>query len=401
MAEADFNHFKAGFKIGSQITGRVANVLSNNHYVVSLRGLQLVAQSDLPLKKGQLFRAKVRATEPKLELKIIRDGVSESLLKDWAVGENDRHILEEMSAAKLSMEKEIFNRVRDVVRRFRRHPGFRASSEEIARAAVRLEQLGLPATEDNMAVQLAIVKGDTKITQLLQHLMSMFSRFENELPVEIRQFLQNLPEAFTPQNIARNLPAIVNLLGMMHESALKKLLGKMKLTKSVNLKWAMLFLKEAGIEAESINKLARNLEALQIQNLPDSRPSAGDNFQLQIPVFFQGRWEEANINFNFGGNKKHLDRDNASIRITLDSHNLGNMAATIDINGGAMIINLAFQSDEIADFVREHISELAQSLEALDYKIRSLTVTGAGEEEILSPGRTISHPIDDGIDFFA
>ncbi|MBL7190157.1 flagellar hook-length control protein FliK [bacterium] len=395
------SRFKAGLKLGSNITGRVAQAIGTNQYVVSLRGMHLVAQSDSPLKKGQLFKARVQAVEPKLELKILKDGVTESLSREWGINEGDRHILDEMSAAKMPLDKENFDRVRDIVQRFKRNPNFKASREEITRAAVRLHQLGLPATEENFAVQLSIVKGDTLLARLLEKLMMMNLSEDSGVPAEVMKFLKSLPQQFSAENMVKNLPVLANLLGLMHESSLKSLLNNLKPGKEMNLKWALMLMQKAGLDSETVNKLGQHLEAMQFQNLPENRPGAGDNFILQIPVLFKGQWEEAWVKFNFGGNQKHLDKDNASIRIKLDSRNLGELSAAVDISGGAMIIGLDFQSEETADFVRKFSHELIEAVEGLGYNIKSLTVTGGRGNLNTEEDEMRFHPSEEGIDFLA
>jgi|GEM_PF-2069748 len=369
--------FRQSVKIGADIHGRVIQSFGNDQYLVSMRGMNLIAESNLPLKNGDNFRAKVQAVEPRLLLKITDDAAeSQKLAEQWNVKGDDRKIVSEMMAARLPMTKESFERIKAVVQQYRHHPQLKASYEELARAAIKLEQMNLPPSLDNLKGALLAVKSNFDMALVMANLKFFLGNDKSELPPELLRFMQNLPARFDPQMLARNLPAAIHLLGLLHEAGLKDLLEG-KIPKKLNLKWLMLALEKGGNELPNEQSSGLNdLEALQFRNLPESRAAETDSAYLQLPIYYQGEWERMDVFFrDHGGNQKQLDKNNASIRISFDSRNLGKISALTDIQNGALTIDLNFENPIIADFIRPFMNELQEAIAALGYDVRSVTAS--------------------------
>ena len=380
------NNFKAGLKTGANISGRVVQAFSQNQYLVSMRGLHLIAQSDIPLKKGDKFKARIQAKEPKLVLKILNSAEhSDRFSEEWGAKGVEKKLVAEMISAKLPMEKELFERLNGIVRQFSRNRNLRANFGELARAAVKLEKLGLPASLENVRSALTALKGEFGLAGLMAKLQGLLADNQNDIPQELARFIKNLPVKFDPQIVARNLPAIVLLLGLAHESEIKKLLTGKGIPRKVNLKWLLLALEKSVPEASELARRGLSeLESMQLRNLPESHSGARDEYQLQIPVCYQGNWEQVDLRFKaHGGKTQQLDKNNASIRLSLDTRFLGKVSALADIKGGFLTLNFYCEKEEVINFVHRNLENLEGGLENLGYTVRGISAMGMSEIEKL------------------
>lgn len=389
-------NFRQGLKPGTEISGRVLQSFDNNQYLVSMRGMNLIAQSDIPLKNGERFKAKIQSSEPRIVLKISdQSSEAQKLAGQWNVKGDDKHIVSEMMSARMEMNKDVFERIRGVVQKFKGHPQLQGSPQDLAHAAVKLEQLNLPPTLENMKGALLAGKGNFDLAAVLGNLNFFNGEDAPEISADLKRFIQNLPMRFDPQMLSRNLPAAVTLLGILHEAGLKDLLLG-KIPKKVNLKWLMLALEKGFPElTQQKSGGVSDIEAMQLRNLPQSRSAEGDSTYLQLPVYYQGEWERMDVFFrdHSGGGKK-MDKNNASIRISLDTRYLGKMSSFTDIQNGALTINLSFEKEEIVDFIRPFTSELKEALDNIGYNVRGLTVSifkPDSIEEVEQQIRTISN----------
>ncbi len=199
---------------------------------------------------------------------------------------------------------------------------------------------------------------------------------ETAIDEQLMRFIRNLPMHFDPQMLVRNLPAAVALLGLLHEANLKSLLSG-KLPNKINLKWLLMTLQKILPEVEKLKTAGLDeIEALQLRNLPQVRSFEGDTTYLQLPVYYQGEWERMDLFFrNHSGKQERLDKNNASIRINLDTRYLGKMSALTDIQNGALTLNLVFQKETVTEFIRSNLDQLHQSLADIGYNVRSVTAS--------------------------
>jgi len=375
--------FRQSLKAGSEIYGRVLQSFGHDQYLVSMRGMNLIAESNVPLKEGERFRAKVQATDPRLMIKIADEtGEMEKLSEQWNVRGEGRRIISQMLAERLPMTKEAFERVRAAVQQYQRHAQLKGSYEEIVRSAIKLEQLHLPPTLDNFKGALLAVKGGFDMAMVMSNLKFFLLEDKSELPAELLRFMQNLPARFEPQILSRNLPAAVVLLGLLYEAGLKELLEG-KISRKLNLKRLMLALEKDWSNLLSGKSSGLNdLEALQMRNLPEFRAVEADTTYLQLPVYYQGGWERMDVFFrDHRGESKQMDKNNATIRINMDTRYLGKMSALTDIQNGALTIDLNFEQEDKAEFVQPFLPELQSALTALGYDVRSITASSKPVEE--------------------
>ncbi|NQS98267.1 MAG: flagellar hook-length control protein FliK [candidate division Zixibacteria bacterium] len=393
------NNFKAGLKAGATLSGRIVQAYGQNQYLVSMRGLHLIAQSDIPLKKGDKFKAKIQSKEPKLVLKILNSlEHSDRFAEEWGAKGDEKKLVSEMITAKLPMEKGVFERINGIVRQFSRNRNLQASIDELVRAAVRLEKLELPATLENVRSALAALKGDFDLAGLMAKLQGLMMDNRSSMPEELARFIRSLPMKFDPQMAVRNLPAIVLLLGLAHESELKALLMGRRIPRKVNLKWLLLALEKNVPEASELAKRGLSeLESMQLRNIPESHSGAKDEYQLQIPVYYQGNWERVDLHFqSHGRGTQQLDKNNASIRVSLDTRFLGKVSALADIRGGFLTLNFYCEKKEVIDFVQNSLGNLQGGLEDLGYTVRGISAMGMSELEELDNAEQFSVDIVDG-----
>ena len=371
------DHFKQGIKAGATIYGRVLEVFTKDQYLVSLRGINLLAQSDIPMKKGDNFKTKILAKEPQLLLKILNTAEhAEGYAEKWGVKGADKQVLQEMLAAKIPMDKDTFTRINQIVKKFSGNKQLNATLGELVRAAAKLESMGLPANLDNMKNALSALKGEFNLAQLMEALNKLLTEHHEKLPNELIRFLRSMPLKFDPQSVASNLPNIVLLLGLLHESALKNLLTGKKGTPKLNLKWALMILdKLTGESSDTLKKALAGIESMQFVNLPDNISAPKEEYQLQIPLYYQGNWEQMNLHFHSkGGGKNGLDKDNCSIRISLDTRFLGQISALVDITNGFVTANIYCHNDEVIIFLQPQLNELEGGLDGIGYSIRSISL---------------------------
>ena len=376
FAAQEVNRLQSGMKVGNTVAGRVAQNLGNNQFLVSLRGVNVMAQSDLPMIKGDRFKARIEAVKPKLLLKIISSENHAGIAEQWGLSEEETKLLDEMSASKLPLNKKNFDRINSVIKKFAKHPQLKADYGDLAKAAVKLERQGLEHTVENMSRQLTAAKGDFNLAELMGKLSAIFGDIQKKMPPELSRFVKSLPQNFTPEALHRNLPAIVMLMGLIHESDLKELLLKGKFAKQLNLKCPLLqMLAQSAETSEDISKLLVDLEAAQVRNLPENRFANGDAYYIQLPVYMNGDWEKMDMFFHSDNQTgDRIDKNNASIRINLDTKYLGKVSALTEIKNGVVNVKLYMENDDIVKFVQPHLEDLNDRLDALDYDIQSISV---------------------------
>ena len=207
FASQEVNRLQTGLKVGNTVIGRVTQSFGHNQFMVSLRGVNVMAQSDLPMVKGDRFKARIEALRPKLLLKIVSSENHAGIAQQWGLNDDEVKLLEEMSASKLPLNKKNFDRINDVVKKFAKHPGLKADYGDIAKAVIKLERQGLEPNLENISRQLSAAKGDFNLANLIGKLSSMFGDINEKLPAELSQFMKNLPQNFTPEALLKNLPA--------------------------------------------------------------------------------------------------------------------------------------------------------------------------------------------------
>ena len=398
FASQEGARLQSGLKVGATVAGRVTQNFGHNQFMVSLRGVNVMAQSDLPIVKGDRFKARIEAVKPKLLLKIISSAHNEGIAEQWGLNEDEQKLLNEMSASKLPLNRKNFDRINDVVKKFAGHHKLKADYGEIARAAVKLERQGLELNLENISRQLKAVKGDFNLADLMVKINTMLGEAGENLPQELAQFIKDLPQNFTPEALQKNLPAIVILLGLVHESDLKNLLLKGKFVKHLNLKFPLFkMLTENPGSADHISKMMSDIEAMQLRNLPENRITNGDTYYIQVPVFLNDEWEKVDLFFhseNQSGSR--VDKDNVSIRVNLDTKYLGKVSVLTEIKNGAVNIKFYLENEDITNFIQPHLEELNKTLDALDYDIQSISaMTMAAkenfDENMLFPASVIKH----------
>jgi len=235
------------------------------------------------------------------------------------------------------------------------------------------------------------VKNGFDLTSILSNLKFFLADSPQKLPAEILQFLQNLPAMFDPQSLAKNLPAAMTLLGILHETGLKNLLSG-KIDRTVNLKWLLLALEtmknaqSSSPESENAPSNLNDLEAVQLRNLPLSRFLENDTTYLQIPVWHQNNWERLDVFFRSHSPAQNLlDKNNVSIRINLDSQNLGKLSALADIQNGALTVSLYFENPAVSAFIQPQLEQLEKSLQTVGYDVRGLSAQSMPPEMSAEP----------------
>ena len=374
--------FKTGLKEGAVISGRVAYAFGSDQYLVSLRGVNLIAQSDIPMKKGDRFKAVIKGLQPRLILKIIHaeDEVQE-LADKWGVKGEGKDLLSEMASARLPLLKEAFDRINAAVRKFARDKNSPAGYAEISRAAVKLEQLNLPLTTENISRQMAALKSEFDLSSLMAALVKLLNANMDNLSAETGRMMKGVLAGFNHQNIIQNLPAVAALLGLIHESALKAILTGGGMERKDSLKALLLALRELFPAAEEVILPGIDeLEAMQLRNLPENRSASGDTYYIQVPICCSGEWENLDLFFHSeGGGREKLDKDNAAIRINFDSRRLGKLSVLVEIQNGALSVNFYFEREEMAGFIQPRLGELEKALSACGYRISAISVSHHSE----------------------
>lgn len=395
--------FKVGLKVGSTISGRVLQSMGSDQYLVSLRGINLLAQSDIPMKNGDRFKAKIQSTHPQLKLKISNTShETRQLSEQWNAKGDENKIVHEMVTSRVDLTKENFERINSIVKKFHGHHKFKTNYDDIVKTAVKLQQLDLPPSEKNFRGVLLAVKEQFNMAGVMGNLPFFLEENADNVPPELLRFMQNLPMKFDPQMLSRNLPAAVTLLGLLHEAGLKDLLTGKSL-KKVNLKWLMLSLEKIlpEFEKQTSANLA-NIEALQIRNLPEMRSDQGDTTYTQIPVFYHGGWERMDAFFrNHSGSQNKMDKDNSSIRVNLDTRFLGKVSALADIQNGALTVNMYCENEKISEFIQPHLGDLKEKLADIGYNVRGISVFKLMEHEEITASIFPEAPHSDNLNIIA
>ncbi len=394
--QGKLDRFKTGLKMGSTMNGKVLQAFGNDQYMVSLRGVNLIAQSDIPMKRGDRFKAEIREVQPRLILKILHaEDQGGRLAEKWGVKGEGRTLISEMVSARMPLSRDLYDRIHAAVRKFSRGGTHKATYEEICRAAVKLEKMNLPLTQANIARQIAAIRAEFNLAEIMVKLGEILSGEGGSLSQKSSDALNRIIAGFTPA-AARNLPAVIMLMGLLHESNLKAFLGGGKPSKEVNLKMLLLMLQGTLSDGDELQRQGlEDLEAMQFRNLPENRSASGDTYYIQVPVCYDGNWENVDLFYHGeGGSKERIDKDNAAIRVNLDSKYLGKLSALAEIQNGALTVHFYFERKDIVDYIQPHLGQLQEALSDTGYDVRAISVsqwaevdemvgfTGGGEESL-------------------
>ncbi|MDR2861903.1 MAG: flagellar hook-length control protein FliK [Syntrophobacterales bacterium] len=323
--------------VGDRLQGQIARNMGEGRVLVQFQGVQVEAETTMPLKTGQKINVQVESLKPQVMLRLL---TSSPPAPDGA----DKNISQFLKI-------------------FRSNP----------QAAADLFQAGMTMFKgDGLAALPQLRDQFQALDRLIQSLIFSDKTVKN--PLFVRDFVQR--SGLTMENILSQNPAKGDSAPPVGDN-LKSAL--MKLAADIQKGIARSDMPEQGKQvimrlAEYADKSVRTLETQQVINTVMRENE--NRFMLQIPFAlpFDTAMQDIFIEFEDAGKEK----DNSGDRpfrivffLMLDA--LGEMIIDVAIKGQELTADLSCQREGIAALVRSHIDELKENLESLGFQIAGMT----------------------------
>jgi hypothetical protein len=327
--------------VGDRLQGQVARNMGGGRILVSFEGVNLEAETTMPLKDGQKIHVQVESLKPQVMLRLLAG--SPAVLAD--ADKNISHYL----------------------KIFRSNP----------QGAADLFQSGMTMFKaDGLA---ALSQGQLRdqvqfLDRLIQSLI--FSDKTAKNPLFVRDFVQR--SGLTLENILSQTSAKGDFVPPAGDMNLKSAL--LKLAADI----------QNGIAARSdipeqerqtLMRLAdyaeKSVRTLETQQVINTVMRENENrFMLQIPfdLLHDTVMQDIFIEFEDGGEEKN-GTDDKPFRIIffLKLDALGEMIIDVTLKGEELLADLSCQREDIASLVRGRMDELRENLESLGFRIAAMT----------------------------
>lgn len=85
LSSSSKNRFLGKFKPGDIFTGKVIEILSDSKFLVKVRGTEIIAESNLLLQSGNVYRLQVQTVKPKFSISIYNNSAASGSLEEKAI----------------------------------------------------------------------------------------------------------------------------------------------------------------------------------------------------------------------------------------------------------------------------------------------------------------------------
>ena len=332
----------AGFSIGEILEAGVVEKLSDRRILITLKGVNLSADSEVTLNAGDKIRIKVESLHPQVILRIL-----------------ERGNLEEFKVA-------------DYLRWHRSNPD--AISHMITEAVMQFNTGNL--------VKIIRYLPEEDFQKIFKILKSLFLSPETKGNEYIKDYLGKLG-MLTESQLRQVLEGKSGIgEGCFDPQNLKSLLMKISEDLHSLLAGKGSFAHEDGILLNNLSKYLdssiKTIEAHQIINV--ILQESESKYLFQIPILFQDGIRKGDIFVEYDRNSRG-ERDKSQYRVIffLSMDILGDMIIEARLKGDRIDCLIKCLDQEVCDFISSFLEELRNSLSAMGCQIDTVKCVAGGD----------------------
>ncbi|OGG55769.1 MAG: hypothetical protein A3F84_16580 [Candidatus Handelsmanbacteria bacterium RIFCSPLOWO2_12_FULL_64_10] len=431
-SEKDRAAFFRSLREGQTVQARVVDQGSDGRWVLRIRGQDLLAESRLPLAKGQVVSARVETLGPPVVLSLI-DGEAageEALsraLRDLGLDDDPagRAVLGRMIARQLPLNGPAVQDIRDALVRMGLNLSDAEKVDRAVDAMFLLASRSVPITPASLEAALTAFSPSMlggMIGNLLDLIRSLSPGLRSPAEAELRALEETLSALLvSAEGIdAGDLRRLIDGLGLGLEGKLRALterppdlLNPQGLSQ-IDLKAILLRLRAAlsdpaRIGADDatdrqpdaaliealrgrVDEALHHLEHLQLLNLPAQRDPA-PHLLLQIPLLFGQERTSADLRVFYAEKegRRQIDPENARLLLGLDLAHLGRVEVDLRVTNRTVDCRIDVEGEAQQDLFSEAQGDLRAGLEGCGYAVRRIACEvrpPAPEEGAPEGGRT-------------
>lgn len=431
-SEKDRATFFRSLREGQTVQARVVDQGPDGRWVLRIRGQDLLAESRLPLTRGQVVSARVEALGPPVVLSLI-DGEAageEALsraLRDLGLDDDPagRAVLGRMIARQLPLNGPAVQGIRDALLRMGLDLSDAEKVDRAVDAMFLLTSRSVPITPASLEAALTAFSPSTlggMIGNLLDLIRSLSPGLRPPAETELRALEETLSALLVSAEglDAGDLRRLIDDLGLGLEGKLRALtehppepLNPQGLSQT-DLKAALLRLRAAlsdpaRIGADDaadrrsdaalietlrgrVDEALHRLEHLQLLNLPAQRDPA-PHLLLQIPLLFGQERTSADLRVFYAEKegRRQIDPENARLLLGLDLAHLGRVEVDLRVTNRTADCRIGVEGEAQRDLFSEAQEDLRAGLEGCGYAVRRIACEvrpPAPEEGAPEEGRT-------------
>ena len=341
IAAGGGNGYGNRFTVGQVLQGMVLQQMGDQRFLMDFNGIQVVAESMIPLKPGQQIAVRVDLTYPRVVMSPAGEGNAEekalSLLRSFL-------------------------------------PGRLSWGELVTRLGILLadQERSLP-----------VLPGGRQVLERVVTLLSSLSRGEEQAgdAEKIKRFIEDTGifyESKLKHALVREGGSPENL----RESIARDCKGLL-LKLSQELKQEPVRMAESGVTqvrsslqtlAKTVDESVDNIELQQLVNCLASKKE--EQLVFQIPVLLPEGMRTAELYIRSGsrgGTKGGVNKEDISLVFLLTMQSLGDLRIDARLSKQKIRCAIEVGTPEGAHFVREHLGWLSERLAALDYTVEQLS----------------------------
>ena len=340
--------FIANLTVGQLLEGKVVRLLSNQKFLINFKGLEVVAESMVPLKPGQQIQVRAVKIHPQVVMNLVMEGIPEqkalSLLRSYLPSQINwgeligslREVLtdEELHLLEIVVDRELLGKVVSSLSSLSFDEDKTGNSEKIKQF---IEHAGL-FYESKLKESLSLGK------RLPRQLMKIVEKDFKGLLLKLSQELEKAAESLNNEGDALLRSKVINLL-------------------------------------RTVNSLIKRIELHQLVNYLATKNDQQLVFQIPLILPEGIKTAELYIRYGYqGGKKRKSKQGDYHIVFLLNMRGLGDLRIDTHLVGKKIRCTIQVDNGEIASFVKRNISEFSKRLESLDYKIEEFSCTVKKEE---------------------
>ena len=350
------NGYGNRFTVGQVLQGMVLQQIGDHRFLMDFNGIQVVAESMIPLKPGQQIAVRVDLTYPRVVMSPAGEGNAEekALLS----------LLRSFLPVRLSWG-ELVTRL-----------GTLLADQERSRSALPIERQVL----ERVVTLLSSLSGGEeqagdaeKIKRFIEDTGIFYESKLKHALVREGSSRENLRES-----IARDCKGLLLKLSqeLKHEPV------KMAESGETQVKSSLQTL------AKTVDESIDNIELQQLVNCLASKKE--EQLVFQIPVLLPEGMRTAELYIRSGsrrGTKGGLNKEDIHLVFLLTMQSLGDLRMDARLSKQKIRCAIEVSTPEGAHFVRQHLGLLSERLAALDYTVEQLTcaVKKAGDKKATPP----------------
>jgi hypothetical protein len=389
---------------GQTLQARVVDRAPDGRWVLRIRGQDLLAESRLPLARGQVVSARVEALGPPLVLSLL-DGEAageEALsraLRDLGLDDDPagRAVLGRLIARQLPLSGPAVQDIRDALVRMGLDLSDAEKADRAIDAMLLLASRSVPITPASLEAALMASLPSTlggMLGNLLDLIRGLSPGLRSPAEAELRALEEALSALLTSAEglDAGDLRRLFDDLGLGLEGKLRALTerppdpqGLQRLSQT-DLKAILLRLRAALSDPDRTGDVAlietlrgradealHRLEHLQLLNLPAQRDPA-PHLLLQIPLLFGQERTSADLRVFYAEKegRRQIDPENTRLLLGLDLTHLGRVEVDLRVTNRTVDCRIDVEGEAQRDLFSEAQGDLRAGLEGCGYAVRRI-----------------------------